>query len=255
MTPRSDPSSDPPRSGFLARIGNQVFHFRDALVPIVFVALMLASGPRNYVGSERFGRFLDFAGLGVALLGQTLRAVVIGLAYIRRGGKNRTIYADDLVVEGFFAHSRNPLYLGNLLVLLGLFLILNSVPGYVVGIPFFAFVYAAIIAAEEDYLGRRFGAPYREYCSQVPRLWPRWSGLGATMRSMRFDWRRLVRSEYGATFAWVTAALAMMALESVQRHGLSASRPRLMGIGALWLAVLVAYGTVRFLKKTRRLAS
>ena len=67
-------------------------------------------------GDWRLDRRLDAAGFVVASIGQLLRVAVIGFAYITRGGRNRRIVADSLVQAGIFAHSRNPLYLGNLLI-------------------------------------------------------------------------------------------------------------------------------------------
>src|SRR5205823_6159785 len=73
---------------------------------------------------------LDSVGVAVALAGQALRAVVIGLAYIKRGGRNKEITADRLVCEGVFAHSRNPLYVGNFLIVTGLLIMWNSPLAY-----------------------------------------------------------------------------------------------------------------------------
>ena len=69
---------------------------------------------------------MDIAGVLIILSGLGLRAVVIGLAYIKRGGVNKMIHADTLVTNGLFAHCRNPLYAGNLLVVAGLLVIFNN---------------------------------------------------------------------------------------------------------------------------------
>ena len=53
----------------------------------------------------------------------------------------------------------------------------------------------------------------------MPRFWPSFSGLGATMRGMRFDWRRVVRKEYGATFSWLTTFLGVILWEHFARDG------------------------------------
>jgi hypothetical protein len=46
-------------------------------------------------------------GLVVTITGQLIRGITIGLAYIIRGGKDRPVYAEDLVTEGMFNHCRN----------------------------------------------------------------------------------------------------------------------------------------------------
>ena len=152
---------------WIVRAGHFLFHWRNLLFPLVFVAVALATKPLAFLASERADRWMDLAGLLVAVAGQALRVVVIGLAYIRRGGKDGKIYADTLVVEGFFAHSRNPLYLGNLMVFAGLLIALNSPAGWLVGAPFYLFAYHAITRAEESFLGQKFGAAYQRL--QEPR--------------------------------------------------------------------------------------
>ena len=104
--------------------------------------------------------WMDAAGALVALSGQTFRVLVIGLVYITRGGQNRQVWANALVDTGMFAHSRNPLYVANLLLFLGLALVHNGWAMYLIVLPFFVVVYACIVAAEEAYLVERFGDAY-----------------------------------------------------------------------------------------------
>lgn len=236
-------------------IGRVLFHTRNALFPVAFVVSALISRPRRFLGDPRWDLALDLVGLAVALAGQALRVVVIGLDYIQRGGKDRRIHADRLVTGGFFAHSRNPLYVGNLLVYLGLFLVLHSPAGYLLGVPFFLIAYWCITVAEEDYLGQRFGAEYQDYRRRVPRYWPNWMGLSATVRGMAFDWRRVIRKEYGSTFAWVTTALALLVWQSARNDEPDAVRRVLVLALALWVPVVAGYLAARILKKSGALDS
>jgi protein-S-isoprenylcysteine O-methyltransferase Ste14 len=245
-----DPVSGAFRRRVLLPAGNFFFRYRDFLFPAVFLAVVLLSRPGLPFGPPWLDRALDAAGIALALAGQLLRALVIGLAYIRRGGLNKQVYAESLVTEGFFAHSRNPLYLGNFMALVGFCLIHNSLAGYLVAIPFFAFAYLAIVAAEEDYLGRRFGAEFDAYCRRVPRFLPRLAGLGETMAGMRFDFRRLVRKEYGSTFAGSTCILALLLWDEYARSGAGAARHLLPVVLAIWAPLVAGYLTARYLKKS-----
>lgn len=234
-------------------LGNLFFRFRNYLFPLVFIAIAVSSMPRRPFLGLRTDLMLDGIGLAVAVLGQVLRAAVIGLAYIRRGGKNKRIYADDLVQDGIFAHSRNPLYVGNLLVFIGLFLVVNSPLGYAVGIPFFVFAYWAIVHAEEAFLRVRFGPEYDAYCRRVPRFALNLHGLGATLRGMKFQWKRLVRKEYGSTFTWITTVLALLLWERYLWYGAGGARSILPIILGLFGLVLLGYSAARTLKKRGRL--
>ena len=55
---------------------------------------------------------MDALGVFVSFLGLGVRAATIGFEYVVRGGRNRQVYADHLVQGGIYAHTRNPMYLG-----------------------------------------------------------------------------------------------------------------------------------------------
>ena len=175
----STTSTTAPAAGgsFVVSAGNLFFRQRNWLFPVLFLVITLASKPMMFLGSAAADRWLDGFGILIILGGQAIRVAVIGLAYIRRGGKNKKIYADDLVITGIFAHSRNPLYVGNVMVYAGLLTVLNSMAGWLVGLPFFLFAYYAITLAEENFLRGKFGSKYDEYCRTVNRYFPSLQGL------------------------------------------------------------------------------
>jgi len=233
----------------MVRIGNFFFRYRNGLFPLMFVLLFLNS--RKLFPNQTVAVALGFA---VALAGQVLRAVTIGLAYIVRGGRKRQVYADDLVQEGVFAHCRNPLYVGNLLVLLGLGLIANSTLFLLVGMPFFIFAYIAIVAAEENFLRQKFGAEFDAYCRRVGRFIPDFAGFGKTWQGMEFKWRRLIVKEYGSTYAWLAAACGLLMKER-WRGTHTFSEPWTVVLIGAFLLVTAAYATARYLKKSRTLVA
>ena len=153
-------------SRLLVATGKFFFKYRDVASPLVFCSLAFGTKPTVLGGSRRLDLMLDGLGIALGLTGQLLRILVIGFAYVKRGGKKKHVYAETLVQEGFFAHCRNPLYLGNLLTVVGLVMIHNGVWLYLVGIAFFLLVYASITAAEEDYLQKKFGRRYEDYCAR-----------------------------------------------------------------------------------------
>lgn len=231
--------------------GNFFFKWRDYLFPVVFLVLAAAVKPFAVPGEPICDHAVDAIGLAVAIGGQALRAAVIGFAYIKRGGKNKQVYADNLVIEGFFAHSRNPLYVGNLMVLIGLILIHGGPVFVVVGSAFYLFAYRCIVAAEENFLRGKFGAQYDEYVARVPRFLPRWAGISATLEGMEYDWKRVVRKEYGSTFTWVSAALLLLIYERVSLKGWELAKPHAMIIASAFVPMAVLYVIVRVAKKKK----
>lgn len=79
----------------------------------------------------------------------------------------------ELSTGGPYAYTRNPLYLGSLLIAAG-FLIAARNPWIALAAALvFIFIYVPVITAEERYLMSRF-PEYAEYAARVPRLVPRW---------------------------------------------------------------------------------
>ncbi len=74
-----------------------------------------------------------------------------------------------LVDGGPYAHSRNPLYIGRLLVLLGAACILGSVSTVMIAVILFLSLDVFLIPREEARLKARLGRDYEEYCVRVPR--------------------------------------------------------------------------------------
>ena len=116
----------------MVRLGNFLFHYRNGLFPFAYLLLFWKSPAvfRNYLVPATLGFILAFAG-------QVIRAATIGLAYIVRGGRNRQVYAEGLVQEGIFAHCRNPLYVGNFLILVGVGIASNSLYFLSIVVPVF----------------------------------------------------------------------------------------------------------------------
>jgi protein-S-isoprenylcysteine O-methyltransferase Ste14 len=243
------------RTPFMIASGNFFFRWRDMLFPLVFAVLAIVLMPQYPFGSARADAWLDAAGIAIAVLGQSLRVAVIGYAYVKRGGKNKKVYADTLVQEGFFNHCRNPLYVGNILILLGLIVVHNNLWFYVIGGAFYAFAYMAITLAEENFLRGKFGTQYEDYCRRVGRFLPSFRGLGRSLEGMHFDWRRVVRKEYGSTFTWLLTLLFLLIWERIRHGGYEAHTDSIRIIGLLVVPLALLYVLARVMKKTRLLGA
>jgi protein-S-isoprenylcysteine O-methyltransferase Ste14 len=238
-------------AGIRVRIGRFLFTYRNGIFPAAAVVMILCSRPRIFLGDVRYDWVLDAVGFAIALSGQALRAAVIGLAYIQRGGKNRKIDAPRLVRDGIFSLSRNPLYVGNILIIAGLVVIYNSPWIYAIVLPAFVFAYICIVAAEEEFLRGRFGAEYDDYCAEVHRFIPtpkrwRWVFHGAS-----FDMKRVILKDYGSAFYWVSMAIALVLWKGVWKFGYEASRGEIAVLVPVWIFVLAAWGLARYVKKKR----
>ena len=234
--------------GLILSSGRFFFRRRNQVFPIVFLALLLGLRPALF-DDPALELANDGAALLLALAGSGFRLWTIGLAYIKRGGVDKKIHADRLVTAGMFGVSRNPLYLGNALVMLGLLVAIGNAVALVLGALFFGAVYASIIVAEERYLHDRFGAEYAAYCARVPRLWPDFSLYRAAARDMTFNWRRAIQKDYSSIGAWIIAFVAIEAVEDWLSKAGGFAVTDLAGPGAAILAVLLVLLAVRTWKK------
>jgi protein-S-isoprenylcysteine O-methyltransferase Ste14 len=77
--------------------------------------------------------------------------------------------ATDLATSGVFAWSRNPIYLGMVLLCAGVAVFINSLWTLLFAIAFAAVLQKGVIGPEEAYLERRFGQRYLDYKARVRR--------------------------------------------------------------------------------------
>jgi protein-S-isoprenylcysteine O-methyltransferase Ste14 len=205
----------------IVQIGDWFFKYRNIAFPVMLVALFTGLPPTPFLGSAVIDAWLDMLGLLLALAGSGLRAWVIGLAYIKRGGLDKKVHADTLVSSGMFAVCRNPLYVGNALVLLGLFVVHNNPLAYLFGLLFFGVAYWGIVAAEEKFLLEKFGDDYRDYCARVNRFWPNFRNYREAVTGMDFNWRRIVIKDYSTVYTWVVGMMVLIAWEHAHWAGAS----------------------------------
>ncbi len=237
----------------LIHYGNFLFRYRNTLFPVILVILLLGFKPMPYAGNEYADSWLDFAGLLIIIMGQTLRAAVIGLAYVKRGGVNKKIYADNLVTQGIFSHCRNPLYAGNLMILSGFLVIHNNLWVYLLGGSFFIFSYSAIVAAEESYLYSKFGEEFNQYCDKVNRWLFRIRGIRQTLSSMQFNWRRVLIKDYTTVLTWIITVLFIFTEEHIALHGLKNSHEYIAKTSLVAILFISVALCVRIMKKSGRL--
>jgi protein-S-isoprenylcysteine O-methyltransferase Ste14 len=237
----------------MVAIGNFFFKYRNWIFILFYAALFIPSWPLFGPASlgESYYIWPIVIGLFVTVLGQLIRGATIGLAYIVRGGKEGKPYAEGLVTEGIFRHVRNPLYVGNILMLLGVGILANSLVYVAIVIPIFLFIYQAIVMAEENFLRNKFGPGFDLYCKDVNRWMPRVSGLLATLGSMEFNWKRWILKEHTTQFIWLVGIALLLFLNYPQLTGYDKDWRNLL-IGIVLGALVLLYILIRVMKKTGR---
>jgi len=238
---------------FLLASGRVFFRFRNALFPVMLLGMAVATRPAQFLNNPVLDKLSIATGIVLLLSGEAFRLLVIGYAYIRRGGKNREVFANQLVTRGFYSHTRNPMYVGNYCVVLGMICIYGSFWGYLLIAPLFAYIYLAITTAEETYLREKFGASYDDYARRVNRFIPNLRGLKTSLSEFSYDWRRALVKEYGTIFTALLSLLIILAWKIAWVYGYEENKAIIEALAAGSVPVLILYGIVRYLKKSRRL--
>jgi protein-S-isoprenylcysteine O-methyltransferase Ste14 len=151
------------------------------------------------------------AGLVIAVAGIVVRALASGHIH-----KNT-----ELATTGPYAYTRNPLYLGSIIIAAGFIVAARNVWIGVAALAMFAFIYLPVISAEEKYLRSAFSS-YDGYASAVPRLLPRLtpyrSGAEAEEGTRRFSAALYMRHrEYNAALGSVLM-LGALVLKMLVQH-------------------------------------
>ena len=171
-------------SRFTPAIGRLLFRLRSlTALPFIFILIYFA---RPTLISLLVGAI-------PLIIGELLRLWAVGYA----GGatRSRTLgAASDLVTTGPYAYVRNPLYLGNLLLSLGVCVIANIYWMIIVLLVGYFIQYLPIIASEEAYLRDFCGTAYQTYYTAVPKFIPRLRSY-ANPSAHSFSFSRALKAE------------------------------------------------------------
>ena len=140
-------------------------------------------------------------GLGtlIAIPGVLLRALASG--HVKKN--------EELTTTGPYAYTRNPLYLGSLIMAIGFALAARSVWVLIIIVLMFLVIYLPVIRGEEVFLRSTFPA-FEEYARSVPRLLPRARAFGQAPGSFsrQLYWQH---REYNAVLGTAALMAALVA--------------------------------------------
>jgi len=111
-------------------------------------------------------------GFGALLLALAALLRTWGTSYLQADVmRDRRVHTDRLLADGPYRYVRNPLYLGNILMALGIGLMASRVGFLILSFGMTIFVIRLLLREEFELL-RDQGEPYRLYCTAVPRIVP-----------------------------------------------------------------------------------
>lgn len=180
----------------ISLIEKSIFKYR-GIFPIPFYILCLIFSNWN--------RNAFITGFILIIVGLILRFWSVG--YL--GKSSRETHFPDaktLIVSGPYRYTRNPIYIGNILIYLGFTVLSNVFLPYfpLLTAMFFGFLYSLIVRFEEKYLEKKFATTYQLYRQKVHRWFP--LRIYQTQTGYPFQFRRALSSE---KTTWITFALSL----------------------------------------------
>lgn len=148
------------------------------------IRLLLAWGsiPALLLCSNMTGRTF-FWGVVLLIFGELIRFWALG--FVEKKGQK-------LAMSGPYAFVRNPLYVGNFFLGLGVAVIVWNWVILVLFLAGFFGIYTGTIHGEEKHLREMFGKLYEDYCKNVPSFLPRFTPYAAPEKDS-FRWNRIIK--------------------------------------------------------------
>ena len=112
---------------------------------------------------------LAYAGIIPLFAGIAMAALAAGMFVKAKTGLLPFEEATTLVTGGFYRFTRNPMYLGMILMLLGVAFLLGSVGALIPILLFIIIIRYSFVAGEERFMELAFGQQYLDYKARVRR--------------------------------------------------------------------------------------
>ena len=199
-------ATDFPGKGSAISFGRILFRYRNFMGAPIFL-LMFGLFFWEYENNV----VIWSVGPAIICAGEALR--LWAMRHIGRSARTRKDKARRLVATGPYAYTRNPLYLGNHLTLLG-FCVLSELFWFIpiaLGICFV--FYSFIIRYEEELLKQRFGGDFLSYMSETPR----WIPIPSPAKVMEPEWREAFRRERSTIYGIIIGICAFGMKELISR--------------------------------------
>ncbi|MCL2512235.1 MAG: isoprenylcysteine carboxylmethyltransferase family protein [Bacteroidales bacterium] len=181
--------------------GNKWFRYR-SYIPLIFLVVGLGvfaySAWKHLSVLEAYPLYknvFENVCLAVSLLGLAIRIYTVGYTPANTSGRNTKDgqVADELNTTGIYSTVRNPLYLGNFLMWLGIAMLTANI-WFIISFCFLYWIYyERIIFAEEQFLRRKFGDVYLEWTKVTPAFFPKFSRYKKPVYP--FSWKKVLKKE------------------------------------------------------------
>lgn len=195
----------------IQKLGDYCFDNRGLqFLPYLFVILVELEDFKNVTESVPFEIFCFL----ITLFGIFIRIMTIGFVPENTSGRNRgTQIAETLNTKGMYSIVRNPLYVGNFFIFLGITIMSQSWEIVIANSLLMLIIYTLIILREEEFLLKKFNDKYIDWASRVNCLIPSFKNF--EMPDRKFSIKKVFKNEHDT---WLTTLLAFVGIEIVRGY-------------------------------------
>ena len=182
--------------------GDWLFKHRSFLpIIIIIIGTISLLYTRSFDPSSFPSHPYSITCLIISLIGLAIRAHVIGYSADKTSGRNTKEgqVADELNTTGLYSLTRNPLYLGNFLIWIGITLFISDIELVAVVVLLFWLYYERIIFAEEQFLKKKFTSLYTVWALRTPVFLPKFKNY--IHPELRFDVQKVIEQEKNGLLA------------------------------------------------------
>ena len=234
----------------LTKSGAWLFRWRSYLPLLLIAVLIPAFGNFSYpLGLHSYDLVYEIICFLISLFGLFIRCYTVSRTPQGTSGRNtKRQKADILNTTGIYSVTRNPLYLGNFFMLLGVSMFVGVWWFLIIYVLSFCLYYERIIMAEESFLKNKFGKEYEDYLNRTPvfipnfRLWK--------LPLLPVSLQNILKREYSGFFAIISAfTILELAGDYIVKGEIV--------LNSVWTIIFIfgflVYITLRTLKKKTRL--
>ena len=187
----------------LEKQGNILFRWRSYIPGVILLVCFFQFSSYTYFRDNYQKQILyTFFCFVISLFGLVIRCWTIGYVPQKTSGRNtKKQIAETLNQKGIYSLLRNPLYVGNFFMFLGIVVYFRDITLVTFFFFFFFFYYERIIFAEEAFLKRKFGEIYNSWSSRTPAILPNLKNYQKP--DLAFSFRNILKREYPSYFGLV----------------------------------------------------
>ena len=236
----------------LEKQGQWLFRWR-SYIPLIIIPIFILSlqtpEQLEQIAGDTIEDIYEMICFFIAFIGLGIRCITV--AFVPKGTSGRNTKkqkAKRLNTTGMYSITRNPLYLGNFFIILGIVMFTQSLLAIITIILVFWIYYERIIFAEEQFLQKKFGKKFLQWANNTPIFIPNFKNYRAP--DLSFSLKNIFKREYTGFFIIILTFTVVEILEDYfDKRQFKIEREWAI----IFIVGLITYILLRYLKKKTNL--